>query len=219
MVKVKVKSYTRKDGTKVKASTRRQNTLKGHLKKGAKWGAVIDSTTTGLVSGLVGGAVGGPGLAIGSGLIGAGTGALRGATIGTASGAGTYALKKKFAKNRSKKNFDYSIGNLNSMYEFRRPRRDKGRKRGKRSQQNKIGAHIRGGAKIGAAFRGIQGGLGGYAVGRMTGMSKRAALATGAVSSIAGAGRGAVEGGIAGAGVYGAKKAFAKNKSKRRFDY
>lgn len=128
---VKVKTYRRKDGTIVRSSNRsvmtvgdknvnkRQNTLGGHIRKGATVLGAIGGASGAIGGALVGGMVGGPiGAGVGAASYGT-SGAFGGGISGAGYGAGTYYLKKKLAKDKSKRNFDYKRED-NSMYEFER---------------------------------------------------------------------------------------------------
>lgn len=128
---VKVKTYQRKDGTVVRSSSRsvltvgdkninkRQNTLGGHIRKGATILGALGGASGVLGGAVVGGVVGGP-IGAGVGAVSYGTsGAFGGGISGAGYGAGTYYLKKKLAKDKSKRNFDYKR-NL-YLYEFARP--------------------------------------------------------------------------------------------------
>lgn len=168
---VNVKSYRRKDGTVVRSSSRsvmtvgdknvnkRQNTLGGHIRKGATILGAIGGASGALGGAVMGGLTGGLAGPVGAVTYGAG-GAFGGGISGAGYGAGTYYLKKKLAKDRSKRNFDYSkintntgdvnqtmfIGNVEkTSYEFARRKGAKDKKpRSKRSMLG-TGAKIAGG--------------------------------------------------------------------------
>jgi hypothetical protein len=173
---VQVKSYRRKDGTIVRSSNRavltvgkdvrkekRQNKLGNYLKTGAKIGGALGGALGGLSGAAAGGMVLGPaGALAGAGLYGA-SGALGGGISGAGYGAATYATRKKFAKNKSKKNFDYSRINTNtgdnnqimfigqieqegSSYNFARKRGSKDKKKRQRRSMLGTAAKLAGGA-------------------------------------------------------------------------
>lgn len=171
---VKVKSYKRKDGTTVRASTRkltkaeklkRKQSLGNHLVKGAKIGAAIGGTLGALSGGTVGGALGGPAGALSLGGIAAAEGAAKGAITGGAITSGAYGVKRAMAKRRDKKGFknyfDYSRKGENIMFigeteknsiEFGRTRgsKDKGMRKRRIGQ---VAAGLGAAAAIGAGVK------------------------------------------------------------------
>jgi hypothetical protein len=218
---VKVKSYVRKDGTRVNSASRtieakkdrkgrlkRPQKLSGHLAKGMKIGAAIDGGANALVGAVIGGVIGGPVGAVSVGTLSGISGGIRGGVIGGAAGTGVYGAKRVMAKKRDPKGFkgyfDYSRDA--DAIEFRRGRGKDKKKRKKR--QNKLSNHIRKGALASTAL----GTLGLIAVAR-----KNPGLIIGALpGTLIG---GAVYGSVLGAGTYGVKKLAAKDRSKRNFDY
>jgi hypothetical protein len=218
---IKVKSYVRKDGTRVNSASRtieaqkarkgklkRPQKLSGHIAKGMKIGAAIDGGANALLGAVLGGAVGGPVGAVSVGAISGISGGIRGGVIGGTAGTGVYGAKRVVAKKRDPKGFkgyfDYSRDA--ESIEFRRGRGKDKKKRKKR--QNKLSNHIRKGALASTAL----GTLGLIAVAR-----KNPGLAIGALPGTLVSG--AVQGSVLGAGTYGVKKLAAKDRSKRNFDY
>lgn len=221
---VEVKQYKRKDGTVVRGSTRkltkaeklkRKQSLGNHIKKGAKISGAITGSLGALQGAAYGGALGGPvGALVGAGVGGA-TSAVGGAASGAGYGAGVYGVKRAMAKRRDpkgfKKSFDYSK-NEENMMEFKRGKDKTKRKK----RQNKLGGHVKKGAKIGATIGALNNAAGAAAMTEGGGGKKLAA-------ALGGAAGGAISGGLGGAtwgaGTYGAKKLLAKNRGKENFDY
>lgn len=167
------------------------------------------------LGGTVGGALGGPAGALSLGGLAATEGAVKGGLAGGTIGSGVYGVKRAMAKRRDpkgfKKSFDYSK-NEENMIEFKRGKDKMPRKK----RQNKLGGHVKKGAKIGATIGALSNAAGAAAMAK-GGAGKKLAAALG------GAGLGAVSGGLGGAtwgaGTYGAKKLLAKNRGKENFDY
>lgn len=221
---VEVKQYKRKDGTVVRGSTRkltkaeklkRKQSLGSHLKKGAKIGAAIQGGLGALQGAAAGGLLAGPvGVAPGA-IYGGAAGALGGGITGGTIGGGVYGVKRAMAKRRDpkgfKKSFDYSK-NEENMMEFKRGKDKMPRKK----RQNKLGGHVKKGAKIGATIGALSNAAGAAAMTEGGGGKKLAA-------ALGGAAGGAISGGLGGAtwgaGTYGAKKLLAKNRGKENFDY
>lgn len=223
---VEVKQYKRKDGTVVRGSTRkltkaeklkRKQSLGQHLKKGAKVVGGIAGGLGALQGAAYGGAVGGPAGALLGGSIGAASGALQGSVAGATYGAGAYGVKRAMAKKRDKKGFknyfDYS--KENTMIEFARGRDKQKRKK----RQNKIGNHIKKGAKITAGIGAVNNAVAAATLAKQSGASRAGVLGAALGGAAGGALTGAASGAIYGGATYGVKKAFAKNRGKENFNY
>jgi hypothetical protein len=125
---------------------RRQNTLGGHVRKGAKIAAGITGASLAIGS-LAAVASKNPGLAA-TYVKAAPASLVQSAVTGGIYGAGVYGGRKLLAKDRSKKNFDYSA-NLNTI-EFGR-----GPDKKKRKRRRDTALAVAGGATGGGAYAGL----------------------------------------------------------------
>jgi len=152
--------FARPKGAKDKKK-RQRNTLKGHLLKGA-----LTVGALGALSGAAGGAFmnshKGKLKTLGGAVKGVARNLPRSAVVGATYGGGIYGARKLLAKDRSKRNFDYSRINTNTgdnnqimfigqieqegySYDFARPKGAKDRKKRQRRSMLGTGAKIAGG--------------------------------------------------------------------------